>query len=127
MSRQRAVILQALTDDEAFRSAQELYGELRAAGTRVGLATVYRALQTLTDSGEVDVLRTDNGEALYRRCGTRHHHHLRCRGCGKTVEVAAEAVEQWAQAVARRHGFRDGAHTVEVSGLCRDCPDPQEP
>jgi Fur family ferric uptake transcriptional regulator len=123
MTRQRDVILQALADEEAFRSAQELYADLRTAGTPIGLATIYRALQTLADAGDVDVLRTESGEALYRRCGTRHHHHLICRSCGKTVEVAADAVEQWAHAVAKRHGFRDPAHTVEVFGLCRDCPD----
>ena len=123
MTRQRETILQALTDEEAFKSAQELYADLRVAGTPIGLATVYRALQTLADTGDVDVLRTANGEALYRRCGTRHHHHLICRSCGKTVEVAADAVERWAHDVAKRHGFRESAHTVEVFGICRDCPD----
>ncbi len=123
MTRQRDSILQALTAQDAFRSAQELYTDLRAAGTPIGLATVYRALQTLADTGNVDILRTESGEALYRRCGTRHHHHLICRSCGKTVEVAADAVERWAQEVAKRHGFRDPAHTVEVYGTCPDCPD----
>ena len=123
MTRQRDTILQALTDEEAFRSAQELYADLRTAGTPIGLATIYRALQSLADNGDVDVLRTESGEALYRRCGARHHHHLICRSCGKTVEVAADAVERWAHTVAKRHGFRDPAHTVEVFGLCRDCPD----
>ena len=123
MTRQRDTVLQALAGDEAFRSAQDLYADLRASGHPIGLATVYRALQTLADAGDVDVLRTESGEALYRRCGTRHHHHLICRSCGKTVEVAADPVERWAQSVARRHGFRQPEHTVEVFGLCRDCPD----
>jgi Fur family transcriptional regulator, ferric uptake regulator len=121
MTRQRDTVLQALADDDNFRSAQDLYAQLRASSTPIGLATVYRALQQLADAAAVDVLRTDSGEALYRRCGTRHHHHLICRSCGKTVEVAAEPVEKWAQAVARRHGFRQPQHRVEVFGVCREC------
>jgi Fur family ferric uptake transcriptional regulator len=122
VTRRREVVLDSLDQAEGFRSAQDLYADLRGTGMRIGLATVYRALQALAASGDVDVLRTDSGEALYRRCGTRHHHHLVCRSCGKTVEVTAEPVEQWAQAVARRHGFREAAHTVEIFGVCRDCP-----
>ena len=43
----------------------------RSGGEPVGLATVYRTLQTLADAGEVDMLRTEDGEAIYRRC-SRH-------------------------------------------------------
>ena len=76
----------AAADD--FTSAQDLHARLRTEGHKVGLATVYRALQTLADQGQVDVLRTDDGEAVYRRCSTgAHHHHLVCRSCGRTVEV----------------------------------------
>ena len=55
---------------EEFRSAQELHALLRDAGERVGLATVYRTLQAMAADGEVDVLRTADGEAVYRACCT---------------------------------------------------------
>jgi Fur family ferric uptake transcriptional regulator len=88
----------------------------------VGLTTVYRHLQTLVDLGRVDMLRTTEGEALYRRCDTEHHHHhLVCRRCGKAVEVEGQAVERWAATVAAEHGFSDVDHTVEVLGTCGDC------
>ena len=63
-------------------------------------------------------LRTDDGETVYRRCGTSHHHHLVCRECGRTVEVEAPDVERWATAVAAQHGFADVAHTLEIFGVC---------
>jgi Fur family ferric uptake transcriptional regulator len=122
MTRQRDDVLAALGEGESFRSAQDLHADLRAAGARVGLTTVYRHLQSLAESGEVDALRTDDGQTVYRRCASaRHHHHLVCRGCGRTVEVEGPAVERWAEAVARQHGFRDVEHTVEVFGTCADC------
>jgi Fur family ferric uptake transcriptional regulator len=122
MTRQRTAVSRALADADGFQSAQALHEAMRRAGDSVGLTTVYRHLQALADAGEVDVLRTGDGEAVYRRCAVDdHHHHLVCRSCGATVEVTGPAVETWAAQVAAEHGFRDVSHTVEVFGTCRDC------
>jgi Fur family ferric uptake transcriptional regulator len=120
-TRQRRAVAAALASADDFRSAQEIHDQLRRGGDRVGLSTVYRTLQAMADAGEVDVLRSEAGEAAYRRCSTRHHHHLVCRSCGATVEVEGPTVERWASAVAERHGYTDVSHTVEVFGTCPDC------
>jgi Fur family transcriptional regulator, ferric uptake regulator len=120
-TRQRRAVVTCLERFDDFRSAQEIHALLRDGGEQVGLATVYRTLQALADNGEVDLLRSEEGEALYRRCSASHHHHLVCRTCGRTVEVEGPAVERWADAVAREHGFRDVSHTLELFGNCRDC------
>ena len=121
-TRQRAAIARLLDEVGEFRTAQELHEELRRRGEAIGLTTVYRTLQTLSDAGEVDVLRTGSGETAYRRCSAHHHHHLVCRHCGRTVEVEGPAVERWAERVAAEHGFREVSHTVEIFGCCADCP-----
>jgi Fur family transcriptional regulator, ferric uptake regulator len=121
MSRQRSAVRDELSRATAFRSAQEIHASLRGSGHRIGLTTVYRSLQSLADAAEVDVLRTDDGEATYRACSAGHHHHLVCRRCGRTVEVEGRAVETWADRVARQHEFVDVAHTVEVFGTCARC------
>jgi Fur family ferric uptake transcriptional regulator len=120
-TRQRRAVVGCLDRFDDFRSAQEIHALLRDGGERVGLATVYRTLQALADNGEVDLLRSEEGEALYRRCSGSHHHHLVCRTCGRTVEVEGPAVERWADAVAQEHGFSDVSHTLELFGLCADC------
>ena len=120
-TRQRSALLAALEEPAGFRSAQELHARLRERGEPIGLATVYRGLQSLVDAGEVDVLRSDDGEAAYRRCSPQHHHHLLCRSCGLTVEVADPPVERWAAKIAADHGFRDVQHSLEVFGTCADC------
>jgi Fur family ferric uptake transcriptional regulator len=122
VTRQRTAVTRALASAEGFQSAQALHDAMRHAGDSVGLTTVYRHLQALADAGEVDVLRTDDGESVYRRCvADDHHHHLVCRLCGTTVEVTGPAVETWAEQVAKKHGFRDVSHTVEVFGTCKSC------
>ncbi|GII60318.1 transcriptional repressor [Sphaerisporangium krabiense] len=122
MTSRRDAVRDILQLSEGFRSAQDIYAEMRAGGAKIGLTTVYRALQSLADSGQVDVLRTDDGESVYRACATgTHHHHLVCRRCGHTVEVAGPAVERWAEAVGAEHGFTAVTHTVEVFGTCGSC------
>ncbi|MGY1713510.1 Fur family transcriptional regulator [Geodermatophilus nigrescens] len=120
-TRQRTAVLALLEQQDGFRSAQDLHALLRDRGDAVGLATVYRALQALVDDGLLDVLRGDDGEASYRRCSPVHHHHLVCRSCGTTVEVADAPVERWAARVAAEHGFTDVSHQVEVFGTCAAC------
>lgn len=120
-TRQRRAVAAVLQSFDDFRSAQDIHDLLRRAGDNVGLSTVYRTLQALADGGEVDVLRTEEGEALYRRCSERHHHHLVCRACGRTVEVEGPTVEAWADSIAEEHGFADVSHTLEVFGTCPSC------
>jgi Fur family transcriptional regulator, ferric uptake regulator len=123
-TKQRAAVAELLDDLDEFRSAQDLHEELRKRGEGIGLTTVYRTLQSLADAGEVDVLRTDTGEAIYRRCSRHHHHHLVCRVCGRTVEVEGPAVEKWADRVAEENGFSEVSHTVEIFGTCAGCTKP---
>ena len=95
--------------------------ELRERGQSVGLATVYRTLQRLAETGDVDMLRSEDGEAIWRQCSETHHHHLVCRECGSTVEVEGPAVERWADSIAAEHGFADVSHTLEIFGTCPSC------
>ncbi len=121
-TRQRGAIIALLDTVEEFRSAQELHDELRRRGENIGLTTVYRTLQTLAAADLVDLVRTDTGESVYRRCAApHHHHHLVCRGCGAAVEVSGREVEAWAADIAAAHGFSDVSHTIELFGTCSEC------
>ncbi|MGO1317027.1 MAG: Fur family transcriptional regulator [Cellulomonadaceae bacterium] len=122
MTRQRTAVRATLDATDEFRSAQQIHETLREGGDSIGLATVYRTLQSLADSGDVDVLRAADGENLYRRCDRReHHHHLVCRSCGRTVEIDGPTVESWAELVGTQHGFTDIEHTIEFFGTCARC------
>ena len=89
MTKQRRAVLDELERVQDFRSAQQIFEDLHTRGERVGLATVYRSLQGLADDHRVDVLRSADGEALYRACDSKgHHHHLVCRRCGAAEEIA---------------------------------------
>ncbi len=110
-----------LTQLDGFRSAQEIHAAMRARGDHVGLATVYRNLVLMAETGEVDVLTREDGEQVYFRCSRQHHHHLVCRSCGHAIEITGPAVERWADALAEQHGYTNISHTLEVFGLCPKC------
>jgi Fur family ferric uptake transcriptional regulator len=121
-TRQAEALSAVLAGLPGFCSAQQIHAELRSRGEQVGLTTVYRHLQVLSEDGLVDAIRDASGETLYRRCRSEaHHHHLTCRNCGRSVEVEGRAVEVWAVQVAAEAGFTDVGHTVELFGLCPDC------
>ena len=118
---QRTAVQEALAGREDFVSAQALHSALRADGSPIGLATVYRALADLAEEGEADSLQAE-GESLYRACASPgHHHHLICRSCGLTVEIEASDVEEWAHRTAAQNGFTEAAHIVDIFGLCAAC------
>jgi len=114
---QRDAILRELERSDSPVSAQELHGRL--AG--VGLATVYRNLQRLADSGDVEAVRRDTGEQAFLVCGGGHHHHLTCRVCGQVEPIHDCDLDGWASAVARRHGFTEVEHRAELVGVCAHC------
>lgn len=121
-TKQRRAIARALQNTDDFISTQQLHRRLQERGETVSLATTYRILQSMADNAEVDMLRNEEGEAIYRQCeAEHHHHHLVCRCCGAAVELEEPAVERWAEDVARSHGYVAADHTVEITGVCPEC------
>lgn len=121
---QGTAVRDALASHDGFRSAQDVYAQLRADGHKIGLSTVYRHLQAFTERGVADAIHNPDGETTYRFCGeahSTHHHHLVCRSCGRAEEVEGRAVERWADEIATKFGFTAVDHTLEVFGICPAC------
>jgi Fur family ferric uptake transcriptional regulator len=87
------------------------------------LATVYRTLPLLVESGLIQPTLLSAGERhFYEAAFERpHHDHLICTSCGKVVEFEFEAFEVLQRDVAERYGFRLSAHFHELLGQCADC------
>ncbi len=122
-TRQRAAVEEILDRTDQFRTASQIHDDLRHSGAGIGLTTVYRTLQLMAGADQLDSIRTDDGETAYRRCSRGHHHHLVCRSCGRTVEVEGPAMESWTSEIAEDNGFRNVQHSLEIFGLCSDCPE----
>ena len=121
-TKQRDLVVTALTKARGFVSAQALHASMTHSGSTISLATVYRALTDMVGEGDVDSLLSLEGENLYRACSSNgHHHHLMCRECGATVEIDAKPIEEWSRAQAAAYDFTDVEHVVDIFGLCSQC------
>lgn len=121
LTKQRKAIIEALTSQENFRSAQEIHSLLTINGETIGLSTVYRNLTDMFETRDVDMIIGTDGESQYRLCSTSHHHHLTCKKCGLAIEITGEALEVWAKQVGIDNGFTEISHTLEITGVCQRC------
>jgi len=120
-TKQRIAIAKLLEANPVFYSAQDVHDILATSQVKIGLSTVYRILNQMVTVHEVDIVVLDDGQTLYRRCSTEHHHHLRCRKCGKAVELMLDDVESFAKKIGKQHAFTKIEHTIEISGICAKC------
>ena len=120
-TRQRAEIRAAVEALDGFATSQEIHDRMRHEGSAVGLATVYRTLTAMASAGELDAIRTPEGQVAYRTCSPGHHHHLVCRSCGRTEEITLPGLEELVRTIATDHGFGQLDHELEFFGLCAAC------
>jgi Fur family transcriptional regulator, ferric uptake regulator len=117
------VVLETLRGSDRFRSAQQLYVQIRhETSLQIGLASVYRILRGLADDGIAETQRAEDGEMLYRLVSsTEHRHYLLCRRCGRSVGFALVALEDSAADLVRLHGYSDVTHHFDLYGICPQC------
>jgi Fur family ferric uptake transcriptional regulator len=119
----RAEVIDFLAAQACCRGAQEIHEALAAGGSRIGLASVYRAVDSLVECGAVQ--RIDLGDGIARfeavRAGRGHHHHLVCDGCGKLEPFHDAELERAIEAVERGTGYAVATHDVVLRGACSSC------
>ncbi len=121
-TRQRGLIIDAFFERPGHLSVEELWSKVRAVDQHVSVATVYRTMKLLADSGLAHAQNFGDGQTRYEAAvGREHHDHLICTRCGKIVEFEDDRIEELQDAVARRHGFQVTSHKMELYGLCKSC------
>jgi Fur family transcriptional regulator, ferric uptake regulator len=120
--KQRAV-LEALREQENFRSAQQVYLDIqRHRQLQIGLTSVYRILRTLADDRIAETQRAEDGEILYRlRTEPGHRHYLVCRQCGRAVGFTPDDIEEHTRRLSRQHHYTEVTHYVDLYGICPLC------
>jgi Fur family transcriptional regulator, ferric uptake regulator len=118
----RDAVVELLAAQDCCLSAQDIHDRLRGGDRAVGLASVYRALDVLTQLGltrRVDV----GGTAAYEPAapGGEHHHHAICDRCGKLDAFEDEQLETLIHGVAERLGYSIGEHEIVLRGSCPAC------
>jgi Fur family ferric uptake transcriptional regulator len=119
----RREVVEFLGGQDCCLSAQEIHEGLRESGVRIGVASVYRALDGLMQLDLVQRVELGDGIARFEpvRPGGDHHHHLVCDDCGKVEPFEDPTLESAIERVAVGHGYSVAAHDVVLHGACNDC------
>lgn len=125
-TKQRQAVLQCLErrPEEAL-AAGEIAAELRGEGRPVGLATIYRQLEQLEQTGLVHRVNTGEG-ALYQICvhggdARRDCFLLRCERCGRMVHLDCSHLQSLYEHLEREHRFQIDPRRTVLTGVCRLC------
>lgn len=122
ITRQREQIARVVLESEDHLSIEQIRDRLQALGASPGLATIYRTMDLLVESG---LVRAHDFNQGYRRFepapAPDHHHHLICTRCGRVDEFTHERLERMLPMIADEHGFKLDRHRLEIYGTCRDC------
>ena len=116
----RAAVIELLEGEDCCVSAADVHASL---GRRVGLASVYRVLESLHDVGSVRRVDVGDGVARYEPLREDHHHHLVCTECGKVEAFDDPALERAIRRVEAQSGYAVETHDVVLQGACNSCRD----
>ena len=119
----RRAVIDLIGRQDCCLTAQQIFDRLRSEGRRVGIATVYRVLDQLSERGLLQRVDVGAGTARYEAAlpSGEHHHHLVCDGCGKVEAFADDELESVIHKVERRTGYSVAGHDVVLRGACREC------
>lgn len=119
----RTAVVEQLAQLDCCVSAQELLDELHGTNRRVGLASVYRALDLLHELELTQRVDLGDGEARFEKVTPQgdHHHHAICDACGSVTPFEDDKVEAAIDQLAVRLGHLPRSHDLVLRGRCPGC------
>lgn len=122
LTRERELVARAVFEREDYFEAEAVLFDMRRQGGDVSRATIYRTLELLIESGQLQKVDFRDGYSLYEVQGTSPDHgHLYCERCGKVIEFDTEAIRERERAICERHGFAPEEYRNQIYGYCEDC------
>lgn len=121
-SKQREMVLDIFLSYEGHLTTQELYDLVRLKDKEIGVATVYRAMKVICDSGLASEIDVGDGNKRYEhKYNHPHHDHLICTKCGKLIEFNNPKIEQIQMDVCKEMDFQPCEHRLQIYGICKKC------
>ena len=114
MTEQRRVIARVLSEAEDHPDVEELHRRAHAVDPHISIATVYRTVRLLEESGIITRHDFRDGRSRYEELRESHHDHLIDLKSGKVVEFVDKDIEQLQEAIAKRLGYRLIEHRLEL-------------
>jgi Fur family ferric uptake transcriptional regulator len=121
LTRQRRAVLDAVTEASSSVSPVQVFDAARERCPELGLTTVYRTLDLLSEIGALRRVHGPDHCEAFVPAGAAHGHTVVCSRCGQVVEFTECDLRAVAAAAARQTGYRITGHFLQFSGLCATC------
>ena len=122
-TKQRELVLKIVYENSGHFTPEDIYNLIKEKhpNITIGIATIYRTLSLLEESGIVNSLSFGSKGKKYEFGLTDHHDHLICTECGKLIEFQDAIIENRQEEIAREFNFKMTDHTMNITGICEDC------
>ncbi len=120
LTQPRLAVLQVLTENDAGLNPEAIHDQGKAIYPSLGLVTVYRTLDLLTELGLVRRVHSEHRCHNYASAGADRHH-LICEGCHRVTEFPCNGLDALIKAVRQQTGYTVTEHLLELTGLCPEC------
>jgi Fur family ferric uptake transcriptional regulator len=118
----RRLVMQLLESNAHPMTPLEIYQELSQSGQALGMVSVYRALELMTELGLVCLVYNPDGSGGYVAGSIGHHHHILCKKCHRAIAFAgSEDLSSLIKRVEAETKFRVSDHLLQLYGICPDC------
>lgn len=122
LTAQRRAVLEAVLETHRHFDAEEMVDIIKRRDRKISRATVYRTLDLLVRGGFVRAMELGDSKKVYEHIiGHRHHDHLICTECGRTIEFDEDLIESLQQQVCDRLNFKPQRHSLGIFGVCDRC------
>jgi len=122
-TKQRELILEIIYNNDGHFTPEDIYNLIKQTypDVKLGIATVYRTLTLLEESGIVSSISFGVQGKKYEFGLTDHHDHLVCMECGGIEEFIDETIEKRQEEIAKKHNFEMRDHIMKIVGICQAC------
>jgi Fe2+ or Zn2+ uptake regulation protein len=118
----RQEIMNCLGVERSYLSAEEVWNRIKPRLGSIGLPTVYRILDELSEAGVITRIFQSDRKQYYFLCSNReHHHHFVCESCRRVEDVEQCGLDGVSRDIAQRSGGLVTSHIIQINGICGDC------
>ena len=126
-TRQQAELLRYLEQTAGeHRTAAEIWAHFAKSPKPIGMATIYRHLDSLVAEGVVRRYQMDSGDRacfqfVQEQGHCACHFHCKCEACGALLHMDCDELREIGDHLLARHGFLWNAGKTVFYGLCAAC------
>ena len=121
-TKERKDIIKAIVRLQKHFDVEDIFRQLRKQKSSVSLATVYRSIPLLIESGLITETTQFQDKIEYEKIYNKpHHYHLICINCGKIIEFNNKDIEKLQQEICLKYNFKATEHRLEIKGYCEKC------